>query len=229
MVLNEERALCFSPREYPPEKRRRQTPDRDRRHDTARRGRQGRCGRDSVCSGAAAHVRPEAWHREARLYAGRGNRRGADRFDVTGFGADYAYTVDGGAIGELEYENFNAASAKIVIRGKSIHPGSAYGKMVNASARCDGVCRASSRTGDAVFYRRLRGLLPPDRHGGARRSGRSCTISSATMTARSLKTARPSCRRSAPRSTAATAPGLWNSRCATAITTCARKSSPACS
>ena len=59
--------------------------------------------------------------------------RGADRFDVAGFGADYAYTVDGGAIGELEYENFNAASAKIVIRGKSIHPGSAKGQMVNAA------------------------------------------------------------------------------------------------
>ena len=59
--------------------------------------------------------------------------RGADRFDVAGFGADYAYTVDGGAIGELEYENFNAASAKIVIRGKSIHPGSAKGQMVSAA------------------------------------------------------------------------------------------------
>ena len=58
---------------------------------------------------------------------------GADRFDVKGFGADYAYTVDGGAIGELEYENFNAASASVEITGLSIHPGSAYGKMVNAS------------------------------------------------------------------------------------------------
>ena len=59
--------------------------------------------------------------------------RGADRFDVAGFGADYAYTVDGGALGELEYENFNAASAKIEICGKSIHPGSAKGQMVNAA------------------------------------------------------------------------------------------------
>ena len=58
---------------------------------------------------------------------------GADGFDVKGFGADYAYTVDGGAIGELEYENFNAASALVEITGLSIHPGSAYGKMVNAS------------------------------------------------------------------------------------------------
>ena len=59
--------------------------------------------------------------------------RGADHFDVEGFGADYAYTVDGGAIGEIEYENFNAASAKIDINGVSIHPGSAKDKMINAS------------------------------------------------------------------------------------------------
>ena len=59
--------------------------------------------------------------------------RGADRFNLKDFGADYAYTVDGGALGELEYENFNAASAKITIHGKSIHPGSAKDKMVNAS------------------------------------------------------------------------------------------------
>lgn len=58
--------------------------------------------------------------------------RGADRFDVADFGADIAYTVDGGALGELEYENFNAASAKVVIHGASIHPGSAKLKMKNA-------------------------------------------------------------------------------------------------
>ena len=58
--------------------------------------------------------------------------RGADRFDVEGFGADYAYTVDGGTIGEIEYENFNAAAAKVVFRGLNIHPGSAKDKMVNS-------------------------------------------------------------------------------------------------
>lgn len=58
---------------------------------------------------------------------------GAALLDIEGFGCKYAYTVDGGALGELEYENFNAASAKIVIRGKSIHPGSAKGQMVNAA------------------------------------------------------------------------------------------------
>lgn len=59
--------------------------------------------------------------------------RGADLFDVAGFGADYAYTVDGGSLGELEYENFNGAAAAVEIFGKSIHPGSARGKMVNAA------------------------------------------------------------------------------------------------
>ena len=58
--------------------------------------------------------------------------RGADRFDVAGFGADYAYTADGGAIGEIEYENFNAAGAKAEFFGLNIHPGSAKDKMVNS-------------------------------------------------------------------------------------------------
>ena len=58
--------------------------------------------------------------------------RGADLFDVEGFGAAGAYTVDGGALGELEYENFNAASARLTIQGSSIHPGSAKGRMKNA-------------------------------------------------------------------------------------------------
>ncbi len=58
--------------------------------------------------------------------------RGAHKFDVDAFGADWAYTMDGSQIGELEYENFNAASAKIIVKGKSVHPGYAKGKMVNA-------------------------------------------------------------------------------------------------
>ena len=57
---------------------------------------------------------------------------GADHFDVEGFGAAAAYTVDGGELGELEYENFNAASARVTVRGFNIHPGSAKDKMRNA-------------------------------------------------------------------------------------------------
>lgn len=59
--------------------------------------------------------------------------RGAHNFDVEYFGCDFAYTIDGGAEGELEYENFNAASAKVQITGVSIHPGYAKGKMINAA------------------------------------------------------------------------------------------------
>lgn len=59
--------------------------------------------------------------------------RGADHFDVEKFGADLAYTVDGSEIGELECENFNAASAKVTVRGRSVHPGSAKGKMINSA------------------------------------------------------------------------------------------------
>ena len=58
--------------------------------------------------------------------------RGVDFFDVKAFGADFAYTMDGGYEGELEYENFNAASAKIAIQGRNVHPGYAKGKMINA-------------------------------------------------------------------------------------------------
>lgn len=54
------------------------------------------------------------------------------KFDVKKFGADYAYTIDGGAIGELEYENFNAAAAKVHVQGSNIHPGYAKNKMLNS-------------------------------------------------------------------------------------------------
>ncbi|MBQ6381980.1 MAG: peptidase T [Clostridia bacterium] len=71
--------------------------------------------------------------------------RGADLFDVPGFGADFAYTVDGGAVGELEYECFNAASCKVTVKGVSIHPGSAKNQMKNA----------------ALIAMEFAGLLPP--------------------------------------------------------------------
>ena len=58
--------------------------------------------------------------------------RGAHKFDVAAFGADWAYTMDGSQIGELEYENFNAAGAKLTFKGKSVHPGYAKGKMINS-------------------------------------------------------------------------------------------------
>ena len=58
--------------------------------------------------------------------------RGPHKFDVTAFGADYAYTMDGGPLGELQYESFNAAGVKVLTKGTSVHPGSAKNKMINA-------------------------------------------------------------------------------------------------
>ncbi len=60
--------------------------------------------------------------------------RGVDKFDVEKFGAEYAYTIDGGKLGELEFENFNAAGAKIFIQGRNVHPGFAKDKMINATS-----------------------------------------------------------------------------------------------
>ena len=59
--------------------------------------------------------------------------RGSDHFDVQGFGADFAYTVDGGVVGEINYENFNAASGVVTVHGRNVHPGSAKNIMLNAS------------------------------------------------------------------------------------------------
>lgn len=80
-------------------------------------------------------VHPERLHGEIKIAFTPDEEVGAgvDHFDVERFGAQFAYTVDGGSEGELEYENFNAASAKVSVKGKSIHPGSAKNRMINAS------------------------------------------------------------------------------------------------
>lgn len=78
---------------------------------------------------------PEIKHGELRIAFTPDEEvgRGTDFFDVKGFDADGAYTVDGGGLGELEYENFNAAGVKVAVHGKSVHPGTAKGVMVNAN------------------------------------------------------------------------------------------------
>ena len=80
----------------------------------------------------AAH--PEIEHGKVRVAFGPDEEigRGADRFDVAHFGCDFAYTMDGGPVGELQYESFNAAGAHLHFHGKNIHPGTAKGKMINA-------------------------------------------------------------------------------------------------
>ena len=80
----------------------------------------------------AAH--PEIEHGKVRVAFGPDEEigRGADRFDVEHFGCDFAYPMDGGPVGELQYESFNAAGARLHFHGKNIHPGTAKGKMINA-------------------------------------------------------------------------------------------------
>ncbi len=86
--------------------------------------------------------------------------RGVDFFDVKAFGADFAYTVDGGMEGELEYENFNAASAKIEIQGRNVHPG--YAKDEDDQRHRGSVRAAAAAAGRRApdSTRRLRGFLP---------------------------------------------------------------------
>ncbi len=119
--------------------------------------------------------------------------RGVDFFDVKAFGADFAYTVDGGMEGELEYENFNAASAKIDMQGRNVHPGYAKNKMINAiEVACD-LQRFLPGLPASRTYRRVRGILPlrgTERHG---REGFASATSSATTTPRSSNRRRSSC------------------------------------
>ena len=134
IVLNEVKHIMLSPKEYPQMK-----------HAIGKRlivtdgttllGADDKAGVAEILSAAQLLLTSEKPHGTVKLAFTPDEEigRGADRFDVAGFGADYAYTVDGGALGELEYENFNAASAKIELHGKSIHPGSAKGQMVNAA------------------------------------------------------------------------------------------------
>ena len=81
--------------------------------------------------------------------------RGADRFNLKDFGADYAYTADGGTLGEIEYENFNAASASVVVTGLNIHPGAAKDKMVNSmliAMEYNGLLPAAQRPEHTTLY-----------------------------------------------------------------------------
>ncbi len=87
-----------------------------------------------MCAAEYMMTHPEFKHGEVKIAFTPDEEigRGVVKFDVKKFGADYGYTMDGGMIGELEYENFNAAGAKIHIAGRNIHPGYAKNKMINA-------------------------------------------------------------------------------------------------
>lgn len=87
-----------------------------------------------ITAGASLLANPDIKHGDVRVAFGPDEEigRGADLFDVEDFACDFAYTVDGGPVGELQYESFNAAQARIKIQGKNVHPGSAKNSMVNA-------------------------------------------------------------------------------------------------
>ena len=89
---------------------------------------------------------------------------GADHFDVEGFGCDYAYTVDGGQLGGLDYETFNAASAVVEVEGVSTHTGGAKGKDGQLHGRCHGILRPAAQRPGARAHRGPGGLYPPGRH-----------------------------------------------------------------
>ena len=134
IVLNEEQGIVLSPREY--ESLLNHTGKRLIVTDgTTLLGADDKAGVAEILSAAEMLLNSNHPHGTVRIAFTPDEEigEGTDHFDVAGFGADYAYTVDGSAIGELEYENFNAASAIVEITGLSIHPGSACGKMVNAS------------------------------------------------------------------------------------------------
>ena len=133
LTLNPELGLVLSPKEYPAlagyAGQRLIVTD-----GTTLLGADDKAGVAEILSAVEALIASGLPHGEIRIGFTPDEEvgRGADHFDVEGFGAKYAYTVDGGALGELEYENFNAAAAKVTVHGISIHPGSAKDKMKNA-------------------------------------------------------------------------------------------------
>lgn len=133
VVLNEEKHIVLSPKEYPQMK-----------HAIGKRlivtdgttllGADDKAGVAEILSAAELLLTSDRKHGTVKLAFTPDEEigRGADRFDLAHFGADYAYTVDGGTLGELEYENFNAASAVVTVHGRNVHPGSAKRCMINA-------------------------------------------------------------------------------------------------
>ena len=133
IVLNEEKHIMLSPKEYPQLKnsvgKRLIVTD-----GTTLLGADDKAGIAEILTAVEELLAEGGAHAPIRIGFTPDEEigRGADRFDLAHFGADYAYTVDGGTLGELEYENFNAASAVVTVHGRNVHPGSAKRCMVNA-------------------------------------------------------------------------------------------------
>lgn len=133
VLLNEEKHLVLSPRDYP------YLSESIGKHlivtdGTTLLGADDKAGVAAILTAAEELLHEEAPHATLRIAFTPDEEigRGADRFDVDGFAADYAYTVDGGGLGELEYENFNAAAAVVTVHGRNVHPGGAKDIMINS-------------------------------------------------------------------------------------------------
>lgn len=134
IVLNEEHKVILSPNQFP-ELEDYMGQELIVTDGTTLLGADDKAGIATIV-GAVAYLKehPEIKHGKIRIGFTPDEEigQGADHFDVAKFGCDWAYTIDGGQIGELEYENFNAAIAKITFKGRNVHPGYAKNKMINA-------------------------------------------------------------------------------------------------
>lgn len=134
IVLNNEQNIILSPKEFP-ELLDYKGQDLIVTDGTTLLGADDKAGIAEIVTAVSyLQAHPEIKHGKIRIAFNPDEEigKGAHKFDVERFGADFAYTMDGGEIGELEYENFNAAGAKITIKGRNVHPGSAKHKMVNS-------------------------------------------------------------------------------------------------
>lgn len=134
ITLNQEQGIVLSPNEFP-EMLNYIGQDLIVTDGTTLLGADDKAGIAEIVSAVAyLQAHPEIEHGKIRIAFNPDEEigQGAHKFDVELFGAEFAYTMDGGAVGELEYENFNAAGAKIMIKGRNVHPGSAKHKMINS-------------------------------------------------------------------------------------------------
>lgn len=134
IVLNEELNIITSPKDYPDLKKF-IGEDLIVTYGTTLLGADDKAGISEIVTAIEYLVNnPEIKHGDIKIGFTPDEEigRGADLFNVEKFGAKYAYTIDGGIMGELQYENFNAAAAKITIQGRNVHPGAAKNKMINA-------------------------------------------------------------------------------------------------
>lgn len=134
ILLNKEENIVLSPEEFP-ELLNYLGQDLIVTDGTTLLGADDKAGIAEIISAVAyLQAHPEIKHGKIRIAFNPDEEigQGAHKFDVEKFGAEFAYTMDGGAVGELEYENFNAASAKVTIKGRNVHPGSAKHKMINS-------------------------------------------------------------------------------------------------